>query len=53
MLAKDADTTALNRITQDLTETKSTIELLRARGYGQHGMSILDTVKPLPAKPAD
>ena len=48
MLAKEADTAALNRMAQTLAENEAAIELLRAKGYGKRGMNLLDMVKALP-----
>lgn len=48
ILAKEADTTALNRLAQRLAEDEQALELLRAKGYGRRGMSILDMVEALP-----
>ena len=48
MLAKEADTAALNRIAQHLAETEAATELMRAKGYGVCGPGLLDMVKALP-----
>lgn len=48
MLAKEADTTALNRMAQHMAETEAATELMRAKGYSKHGMTLLDMVKALP-----
>jgi len=48
MLAKEADTAALGRLAQRLAEDEQAMELLRAKGYGKRGMSILDMVQALP-----
>jgi len=48
MLAKEADTTMLERLAQRLAEAEAGMELLRNKGYGKRGMSILDMVKALP-----
>jgi hypothetical protein len=48
MLAKEADTAALDRIAQRLAETEASMELMRAKGYGPRGMSLLDMIKALP-----
>lgn len=48
MLAKEADTAALNRMAQHMAETEAATELMRAKGYGRHGLGLLDMVKALP-----
>lgn len=48
MLAKTADTATLRRMAQTLAENEAAVELLRAKGYGKRGMSILDMVRALP-----
>ena len=48
MLAKEADTSALNRMAQTLAENEAAVELLRAKGYGKRGMTLLDMIKALP-----
>jgi hypothetical protein len=48
ILAKNADTAALDRMARRLADAESAIEMLRAKGYGKRGMGILDMVKALP-----
>jgi len=48
MLAKEADTTLLNNLAQRLAEAEAGTELLRAKGYGTRGVSLLDMIKALP-----
>jgi len=47
ILAKEADTALLSNLAQRLAEAEAATELLRAKGYGRRGMSILDMVKKL------
>ena len=46
--AKEADTALLNNLAQRLAEAEAATELLRAKGYGRRGMSILDMARVLP-----
>jgi hypothetical protein len=48
ILAKEANTAALDSMAQRLAETEMATELLRAMGYGTRGMGILDMIKALP-----
>ena len=50
-LPKDANTTILNSMAHRLAENEMAMELLRAKGYGQRGASIVDMVKALPPAP--
>lgn len=49
MLAKEADTALLDRLALRLADAELAIELLRAKGYGTRGNSLLDMIKALPS----
>lgn len=49
ILAKEADTAALDRLAQRLAEAEAGLELMRAKGYGKRGMGLLDMINALPA----
>lgn len=51
MLAESADTAMLSRLAQRLAEAEASLELMRAKGYGRRGMSLLDMIKALPESP--
>lgn len=53
VLATEADTTGLERICQRLAESEMACELLRAKGYGARGVSIVDMIKTLPEAEKD
>jgi hypothetical protein len=48
MLAQHVDIVLLDRLAQRLAEAEMALELLRAKGHGQRGMSLLDMIKALP-----
>lgn len=50
-LPKDANTTILDSLSHRLAENEMAMELLRAKGYGHRGVSIVDMVKALPPAP--
>ncbi|MGG7603531.1 hypothetical protein [Massilia sp. BKSP1R2A-1] len=51
ILAKEADTTALERMATRLAEDEQALEHLRALGYGQRGMTLVEIVKTIPPAP--
>lgn len=48
ILATSADTVLLDRLAQRLAEAEAGVELMRAKGYGKRGMSLLDMITALP-----
>lgn len=52
ILAKEADTTALDRIAARLADSEEAMEHVRALGYGQRGMTLLEIVRTIPPTPA-
>jgi hypothetical protein len=48
ILAKEADTTALDRICQGLVDAEEAKKLLCAKGYGFPSQSLADLVRALP-----
>jgi hypothetical protein len=48
ILAKEADTTALDRICQSLVDAEEAKQLLCAKGYGFPSQSLADLVRRLP-----
>ncbi len=47
ILAKEADTTALERMAARLAEAEEALEQLRALGYGKRGMTLVEVVKTI------
>lgn len=50
ILAKEADTTALDRMAARLADAEKALELLRAKGYGNSGMLLHEVVITVPAQ---
>jgi hypothetical protein len=48
ILAKPHDQAALDRLAQRLADTEVAVELLRAKGYGNRGMTLSTMVRALP-----
>lgn len=50
-LPKEANPTMIANMAHRLAENEMAMELLRAKGYGERGQSIVDMVKSLPPAP--
>ena len=48
ILAKEADTTALDRMAARLADAEEALEQLRAKGYGTRGQTLTEVVKGIP-----
>lgn len=51
ILAREANTTALEQMAQRLADAEEALELLRARGYGMRGQTLVEVVRALPPAP--
>lgn len=50
ILAKEADTAALDRMCHRLADAEEAIQLLCAKGYGVPSQSLVDLVRALPSQ---
>lgn len=51
ILAKEANTTALEKMSQRLADAEEALELLRGKGYGTRGQTLVEVIKALPLAP--
>jgi hypothetical protein len=51
ILAREANTTALDRMAARLVDAEEAIAQLRAKGYGERGQTLVEVVRAMPAAP--
>jgi len=51
ILAREANTTALESLSQRLADAEEAMEMARAKGYGARGQSLVEMIKALPPAP--
>ena len=51
ILAKEANTTALDRMAARLADAEEALEQLRAKGYGSRGQTLTEVAHLIPATP--